>query len=117
LGWAAFLIFKGQPPYPLLIVLFLIMGYGNGASTLTFAIVRQFFDIKDVGVISGFANTGGFLSAVLLPFIFGRVLDSFQDGYRYGFIIPVVFSLIGLLGAALIKDKAHERKNPAEMAV
>ncbi|WP_394137950.1 MFS transporter [Cytobacillus oceanisediminis] len=117
LGWAAFLLFKGQPPYLLLIILFLIMGYGNGASTLTFAIVRQSFDIKDVGVISGFANTGGFLSAVLLPFIFGRVLDSFQDGYQYGFIIPVVFSLIGLIGAALIKDKAHVRKKPTEMAV
>nr|WP_315362690.1 MFS transporter [Cytobacillus firmus] len=108
-GWATFLLFQGKPPYPLLIVLFLIMGYGNGASTLTFAIVRKSFDIRDVGVVSGFANTGGFLSAVLLPFIFGKVLDTFEAGYRYGFIIPVIFSLMGLVGAGLIKEKIRAR--------
>lgn len=117
LGWTAFLLFGGKPPYTLLIVLFLIMGYGNGASTLTFAVVRQSFDIKEVGVVSGFANTGGFLSAVLLPFIFGKMLDSFQDGYRYGFIIPVVFSLIGLIGGLLIKEKGRDAKKTGEMAV
>lgn len=108
LGWAVFLVFQGKPPYLLLIVLFLIMGYGNGASTLTFAIVRKSFDIRDVGVVSGFANTGGFLSAVLLPFIFGKVLDTFEAGYQYGFIIPVIFSLIGLMGAGLIKEKGRQ---------
>ncbi|MCS0790310.1 MFS transporter [Cytobacillus firmus] len=108
LGWAVFLVFQGKPPYPLLIVLFLVMGYGNGASTLTFAIVRKSFDIRDVGVVSGFANTGGFLSAVLLPFIFGKVLDTFESGYQYGFIIPVIFSLIGLMGAGLIKEKGRQ---------
>ncbi|MGA5688412.1 MFS transporter [Cytobacillus pseudoceanisediminis] len=108
LGWTVFLVFQGKPPYPLLIVLFLVMGYGNGASTLTFAIVRKSFDIRDVGVVSGFANTGGFLSAVLLPFIFGKVLDTFESGYQYGFIIPVIFSLIGLMGAGLIKEKGRQ---------
>lgn len=117
MGWATFLLFQGKPPYPLLIVLFLIMGYGNGASTLTFAVVRKSFDIKDVGVVSGFANTGGFLSAVLLPFMFGKVLHSFPSGYQYGFIIPVIFSLIGLFGAALIKEQEHKVKQTREMAV
>ncbi|GLB60061.1 MFS transporter [Cytobacillus sp. NCCP-133] len=116
LGWATFLVFQGKPPYVLLIVLFLIIGYGNGASALTFAVVRQSFDIKDVGVVSGFANTGGFLSAVLLPFTFGKVLDTFQSGYQYGFIIPVVFSIVGLLGASLIKEE-HELKKRSEMAL
>jgi MFS family permease len=120
-SWATFLIFSGKPPYILLVILFLIMGYGNGASALTFAVVRKSFDIREVGVISGFANTGGFLSAVLLPIIFGKVLDHFHYaqpsvGYHYGFIIPVIFSLLGLIGGILIKEKRQETKQHTESA-
>ncbi|MGM0875766.1 MAG: MFS transporter [Bacillota bacterium] len=113
LSWAAFLLYSGKPPLFMLILLFLLIGYGNGASALTFAVVRQSFDVKEVGVVSGFANMGGFLSAVLLPSIFGKVLDHFHAaessvGYLYGFIIPVIFSMIGLLGGFLIKEQSQE---------
>ncbi|HZG71487.1 MAG TPA: MFS transporter, partial [Chondromyces sp.] len=88
-SWMAFLLFSGQPPFYMLVILFFLIGYGNGAGSLTFAVVRKSFDIKEVGVVSGFANTGGFLSAVLLPSIFGGVLDQFSAasghaGYQYG---------------------------------
>ncbi|MBM7645499.1 sugar phosphate permease [Scopulibacillus daqui] len=116
LCWAAFLLFNGKPPFFMLIILFLIIGFGNGASALTFAVVRKSFDIKEVGVVSGFANTGGFLSAVLLPSLFGKVLDHFQSapssvGYHYGFIISVIFSMLGLAGGILIKEKRREAKH------
>ena len=104
-----------DPPFFMLIILFFIIGFGYGASALTFAVVRQSFPIIDSGVVSGFANTGGFLSAVLLPSIFGIVLDHFQigrgtigDGYYYGFITPVIFSMIGLIGVISIKEKSQE---------
>lgn len=112
LCWSCFLLFKGQPPYYLLLVLFFFIGYGYGASTLTFAAVRQTFPAKESGIVSGFANTGGFLSAVLLPLIFGIVLDYFQaatgsvtTGYYYSFITPVLFSLVGLTGVVMFKEK------------
>ncbi|MEW9051567.1 MAG: MFS transporter [Neobacillus sp.] len=112
LCWATFLLFKGSPPYYLLIALFFVIGFGFGASALTFAVVRQTFPISESGIVSGVANTGGFLSAVLLPSIFGMVLDQFpsgsiSDGYYYGFITPVIFSVIGLLGVASIKEKVQ----------
>jgi sugar phosphate permease len=112
-SWVTFILFSGKPPVFMLIILFLIIGYGNGASTLTFAVVRQSFPIKEVGVVSGFANMGGFLSAVLLPSIFGRVLDHFNAaansvGYLYGFIIPGIFSMMGLIGGILIKEQHYE---------
>jgi sugar phosphate permease len=110
-SWSAFLLFKGNPPLFMLILLFFIIGFGFGASALTFAVVRQSFPVRESGLVSGFANTGGFLSAVLLPGIFGKVLDHFQpvsgsmsEGYFYGFIIPVIFSLIGLFGVMTIKE-------------
>lgn len=121
LSWATFLLFNGNPPFFILILLFFIIGFGYGASALTFAMVRQSFPIIESGVVSGFANTGGFLSAVLLPSIFGMVLDYFQtasgsigEGYYYGFITPVIFSMIGLIGVITIKEKRHYRINKAQ---
>ena len=115
LGWFSFLLCNGHPSLFLLIILFFIIGFGYGASALTFAGVRQSFPIKESGIVSGFANTGGFLSAVLLPIIFGFILDHFQatsnnqaDGYYYGFIIPVIFSIIGLIGVISFKEKRQE---------
>lgn len=118
--WASFLLFNGKPPLFMLVVLFFMIGFGNGASALTFAVVRQSFDSKEVGVATGFANMGGFLSAVLLPGIFGAVLDSFQAsashiGYFYGFMIPVLFSMLGLLGVFLIKEQPQEVMQTKEL--
>lgn len=115
LSWSVFLFFNGQPPFSLLTMLFFIIGLAYGANALTFAAVRQSFPIHETGIVSGFANTGGFLSAVLLPSIFGKVLDHFQavsgsviDGYYYGFITPVIFSVIGLIGVSSIREKHRE---------
>lgn len=112
LSWGTFLLYKGNPPINLLMFLFFMIGFGFGASALTFAIVRQTFPIEASGIASGIANTGGFLSAVLLPSIFGVVLDHFQtitgnisNGYHYGFLTPVIFSLLGLIGVSSIKEK------------
>lgn len=109
-SWIVLFLAGAEPPYIMVVVLLFIIGFGNGASSLTFAVVRKSFRIEEVGVISGFANMGGFLSAVLLPIIFGKVLDLFpQDsinlGYHYGFTIPVLFSLMGLVGVSLIKEE------------
>ncbi|WP_280771583.1 MFS transporter [Salipaludibacillus daqingensis] len=116
MSWSSFLLFSGKPAFIMVIMLFFIIGYGFGASALTFALVRQLFPSSEAGIVSGFANTGGFLSAVLLPSIFGYVLDlqtasgSIIDGYYYGFITPVVFSLIGLIGVSLIKEEVEEAR-------
>lgn len=115
LSWFSFLLFDGVPSFSLVMILFFLIGCGYGASALTFAAVRQSFPITESGIVSGFANTGGFLSAVLLPIIFGFILDYFsaasgnqEAGYYYGFIIPVIFSLLGLIGVMLLKEKRRE---------
>ena len=109
------MFFSGvSPSFWLVLFLFIAIGFGNGASSLTFAIVRESFSVKEVGVVTGFANMGGFTSAVLLPIIFGSVLDLFPPsainlGYHYGFIIPVLFSLMGLVGVLLVKERKIEQ--------
>ncbi|GAA0344421.1 MFS transporter [Bacillus carboniphilus] len=112
LCWFTFLLFQEHPPFFLFVLLFFIIGFGFGSNSLTFALVRLTFPKTESGFVSGFANTGGFLSAVLLPGIFGYLLDHFQsvsgsiaEGYYFGFITPVVFSLVGLIGVIIIKEK------------
>lgn len=107
LCWSTFLFTNANPPVHFLVILFFVIGLMYGANALTFATVRQAFPLNESGIASGFANTGGFLSAVLLPTIFGLVLDHFH-GYYYGFITPVVFSMIGLIGVLMIKEKRQE---------
>ncbi|WP_102346371.1 MFS transporter [Bacillus sp. Marseille-P3661] len=111
LSWITFLLLNGKPTLFLLYFLFLILGFGSGSAPLTFVAIRQYFDIKEVGVASGFANTGGFLSAVLLPSFFGSVLDHYSGsivvGYHYGFIIPIVFSCCGLIGGFMLKERTR----------
>lgn len=114
ISWFSFFLFGGTPPNSILVVLFFVIGYGSGASALTFVIVRKSFELKEVGVVAGFANTGGFLSAVLLPSMFGKVLDHFNTldssvGYHYGFVIPVLFSMIGLAGVLLLKEPRSQK--------
>jgi sugar phosphate permease len=109
-SWFIFFLLDGVLPLNMMFLLFFLIGFGNGASALTFAVVRQSFESKVVGVATGFANTGGFLSAVLLPGIFGKVLDFYpaaerSTGYHYGLIIPILFSLLGLFGGFLIREK------------
>ncbi|UOK59165.1 MFS transporter [Bacillus sp. OVS6] len=114
-SWSGLFLAGVKPPFIMIVVLLFIIGFGNGASSLTFAVVRESFPMEQVGVVSGFANMGGFLSAVLLPSVFGNVLDlypqdSIKVGYHYGFIIPVLFSLMGLFGVMLIKEGKKEEQ-------
>ena len=115
ISWGCFLMFKGQPPFYLLLALFFIIGYGFGASALTFAAVRQTFPSSEAGIVSGFANTGGFLSAVLLPIIFGAILEYFltttgnaTTGYYVSFIAPTIFSIVGIIGVLLLKENTTD---------
>ncbi|MCQ6282508.1 nitrate/nitrite transporter [Bacillus sp. EB600] len=114
LSWLTFFLFAGKPPLFLTVILFIATGFGSGAGSLTFAIVRKSFPLTEVGVITGFANTGGFISAVLLPFLFGYVLDHFHHapvnvGYHYGFVIPVLFSFVAVIGGIMIKEQRNEQ--------
>ncbi|MCM3584641.1 MFS transporter [Mesobacillus maritimus] len=120
LCWSTFLVTDANPPVLFLTILFFVIGLAYGANALTFASVRQSFPLHESGIASGFANTGGFLSAVLLPSIFGLLLDysqsatgSIGDGYYFGFITPVLFSSLGLIGVLMLKEKVQEQGSVA----
>jgi MFS family permease len=128
LSWLTLCLWEAKPPIAVLLILFFLIGFGNGASMLTFAVVRQSFPKTEVGVASGFANTGGFLSAVTLPTLFGLVLDHFGGahslgahaaggGYQFGLLVPTLFSLIGMIGSIVILEKKQTPKRKMKTSV
>ncbi|SOC05854.1 sugar phosphate permease [Ureibacillus xyleni] len=110
LSWLMIFLSGTKPPIIVIIFLFFLIGLGNGVSALTFAVVRKTFSQNEVGVVSGFANTGGFLSAVLLPMLFGKVIDFFPTdemhiALHHSLIIPLTFSFVGLVGVLMIREE------------
>jgi len=121
LSWLAWFASGMRPWFGLVPVLLALIGFGNGGSSLTFAIVRQTFPVERVGVVSGFANMGGFVSAVLLPSLFGAVLDQFPGdralGFHFGLLIPVLFTAVGVTGALLARDVKRPAAIPVQETV
>ncbi len=117
MAWSTVPAFHGAPPSWLAYVFMFVIGFVSGGSLLTFAVIRDQIPSDRAGVASGFANTGGFLSAVLLPVLFGGVMDWLAPHvspgqlpthvYAIAFIVPTLSSFIGLIGSlAIVETKA-----------
>lgn len=112
LAWLSTLLWAGHSYHWTGMLLMTVTGLGAGGSLLTFAVIRDGVPIHRVGVTSGFANTGGFLSATLLPVLFGALLQAGEGGafgkisashvFGWAFSVPALFSLVGVIGTLLI---------------
>lgn len=117
IAWLSFTVFDGSPPKAWAYIAMFLIGCLCGASLLTFAVIRDQVPAERSGVASGFANTGGYLSAVLVPVLFGMVIDqlghpapsmsAMHHVYAHAFLIPCCCSAIGVLGSLLIRDKVN----------
>lgn len=114
-AWCMFVAWGGYPPVYAAYIGMFVAGFGCGGSLLTFATIRDLTPYVRSGVTSGFANSGGFLSAVLLPVLFGVVIDAtgagagastatVRHGYALAFLVPALFSVVGVVGSILIPD-------------
>ncbi len=119
-AWAAIPACLGAPPPWLSLVLMFTVGFVSGGSLLTFAVIRDQIPPERVGAASGFANAGGFLSAVLLPVLYGGVMDWLAPASKIGqvpnqvfmvaFLVPTLFSLMGFIGSLLIVEKKQKEE-------
>ncbi|GMA49626.1 MFS transporter [Alicyclobacillus contaminans] len=128
LAWLVVPLWGGHPPQWMSYLVLFVLGFGCGGSLLTFATIRDATPASRSGVTSGFANMGGFLSAVLLPVLFGAVLDAVNPthvvpgparGYALAFLAPALFSACGVLGSCLLpkSQRAGRRVLEAEEGV
>lgn len=130
-AWLSIPMMNGHPPIWLMGVAMYFIGSGSGASLLTFAVIRDQTPTNRVGVTSGFANTGGFLSAVLLPVVYGGVIDLFNKpthattahtavsshAFAMAFLVPAVFSFVGVVGSLCIRERKRSNTDMNEGSI
>jgi len=73
--WTAILLWPGQPPTWLLVLLVVVMGVGGPGSLIGFDFARTFNPVGALGSANGVVNVGGFLAAFVMMFLIGTVLD------------------------------------------
>lgn len=99
--WAAVLLWPGQAPLWLLVLLVLVIGSGGPASMIAFDFTRSYVARERLGTANGFVNLGGFVAAFTMMFAVGAVLDyalraglskSLFDltGYKLGMLVQFV---------------------------
>ena len=73
--WTAILLWPGQPPTWLLVLLVVVMGVGGPGSLIGFDFARTFNPVGALGSANGVVNVGGVLAAFVMMFLIGTVLD------------------------------------------
>lgn len=128
-AWAAVLLWPGQPPFWLVIVLIMTIAVGGPGSVIGFDFARTFNPARSLGSATGVVNVGGFLASFVMMFLIGLVLDGIDrangghgvpaelyslDAFRIAFAIQ--FPVVGL-GAVLIlmtRRKTRRRLHESE---
>jgi MFS family permease len=109
LMWSVVLAWPGTVPWPVLVVLVVVLGSGGSASLVAFDVARAAVTPSQVGRASGVVNVGGFTSSLLVVALVGVLLDLQGAGapadwtgpvFRVAMAVHVPVALVGLAGMA-----------------
>jgi MFS family permease len=75
LAWSAVLVWPGQPPLWLVILLLVVVAVGGPGSLIGFDFARTFNPARSLGSASGVVNVGGFFASFVMMLLIGIVLD------------------------------------------
>lgn len=75
LAWAVVLLWPGQAPLWLLVVLVCVIATGGPASMVGFELARTLAPVQAIGRANGLVNIGGFTASLLTMWLIGVVLD------------------------------------------
>ncbi len=96
LGWPG-----GRVPVPLLVAGFAVLSLGGPASTIGFALARDYNPLRRVGTATGVVNVGGFVAITVSALAVGLLLDAAAalapaTAFRLAFLSVVAVLLLGL---------------------
>lgn len=96
LGWPG-----GRVPAGVLVAGFALLSLGGPASTIGFALARDYNPLRRVGTATGVVNVGGFVAITVSALAVGLLLDvagslAPADAYRIALLSVVVVLLLGL---------------------
>ncbi|MFY0408485.1 MFS transporter [Solicola sp. PLA-1-18] len=103
--WTAVLLWPGDAPVWLLVLLVMAAGVGGPASMIAFDFVRTFNPPDRLGSATGIVNQGGFIASLLTVIAIGVVLDVLTPGsgsdyssgsFRWAMAVQYVLWTVGL---------------------
>ncbi|MFT4011464.1 MAG: MFS transporter [Nocardioidaceae bacterium] len=74
-SWTVVLVWPGQAPFPVLVLLVVITGLGGPASAIGFDLGRTSNPSQRLGSATGLINQGGFISSLVAVLAVGLILD------------------------------------------
>jgi len=97
-AWALVLGWPGQPPFPVVLLMLLVVSFGGPGSLIGFDYARSFNAPRSLGSATGIVNVGGFLAAFAMMLAVGILLDVASrtglstdlyafDGFRLAFLV------------------------------
>lgn len=118
-SWLIVLLWPGQAPLWMLVVLIICIAFGGPASMISFDFARTFNPPHVIGTATGIVNVGGFLAALISVYAVGWLMDFQQkgaavgtelynlDAFRWAMSFQFLMIGIGVTGMAVTRMKAR----------
>ncbi|WP_238993435.1 MFS transporter [Nocardioides caldifontis] len=111
--WTVVLLWPGQAPLWMLVLLVCVMGAGGPASMVGFDLTRSFHPTEATGRANGIVNVGGFAASLVTLLLIGVVLDlQSPDGahdlgdFRWAMAVQYFVWLLGAVQIVRFRRKA-----------
>jgi sugar phosphate permease len=111
--WTVVLLWPGQAPLWMLVVLVCVMGAGGPASMVGFDLTRSFTPSQAAGRANGIVNVGGFAASLVTLLLVGVVLDLRAPGggydlsdFRWAMAVQYLFWILGAVQILRFRRKA-----------
>jgi len=122
-GWALVLLWPGQAPLPVLVLLVLALGLGGPGSMIGFDLARTFNPPNRLGTATGIVNVGGFVASLLTILLIGMILDARTGGtatydladFKIALSVQYLVGLFGLGG--ILRTRRLARRRMAEQGI
>ncbi len=107
--WTAVLLWPGDAPDWLLVVLVIVVGVGGPASMIGFDLVRTSNPLDRLASATGIVNQAGFLASLVMVIAVGVILDLTDQNYKAAMSFQYVLWGLGLTQVWRYRVKARAR--------
>ena len=129
IAWSAVLLWPGQPPVWLVVLLLVVVAVGGPGSLIGFDFARTFNPARSLGSASGVVNVGGFLASFVMMLLIGIVLDVIDqanggsgvpaelyslESFRVAFLVQFPIVAVGVVFLMVARRKTRRRMHEDE---
>lgn len=107
--WSVVLLWPGDAPAWLLIVLVIVVGFGGPASMIGFDLARTSNPLDRLASATGIVNQAGFLASLIMVIAVGVILDHTGQDYKAAMSFQYVLWALGLTQVWRYRVKARAR--------